>query len=84
MEGLWTLMETWSPFGQGFFLVLIASLVLGTIRECMRHLAVMMRGWPNQSEPDPLEIILDQCEGVEVEVEYDEDDNIIVTRLDHE
>lgn len=46
MEDFWRIVSGWPPLGQGFFLLVVISMLVGAIRGLAYYCLVLVRGWP--------------------------------------
>lgn len=56
MDGFWNVVESWTPMGQGVFLLLIVWASLSTVRALAYYATILVQGWPPEHVRFPDEI----------------------------
>lgn len=46
MDKILDMMRTWSPIGQGLFLLIVLGMLLSFISQGIKYGVVLFRGWP--------------------------------------
>ena len=52
MDKILDMMMTWPPLGQGFFLFMMALMLIATFNHLVRMGVILFRGWPPCEEED--------------------------------